>query len=411
MPGRFSGKPAGFGPLEEHEREAAAYLARLGFGHSNDFFYRTCEVFGWDVVRGLRRDGRLGGVAATWTVPQWFGGCPVKAQAVAMVTVDPTIRAQGLGGALMTGLLEEAQSRNCALSILYPATMPLYSKAGYGRGGVSLNWSAPPSALANGRGFDIQGVIERISGDDAGPLAELRRPMLASENGMVERGEGLWLFSLTTPEGEPAEVFLLGGPAGPEGYIAISPPHERRLVITDMCIPTRRSARLAINLLTGFRTQVDEIQWFGGSDDPLALLAGDSGTRIIGREEWLLRIVNVEDALRDRGYAAGAAGSLTLNITDPLFSGNNGRFRLSVSHGRAEVTRLSRAEGPLEEGSSETVPETGITLSVSALASLYSGHAGADRLRQVGLLGGDDASVTTAARLFTGSAPWMPDRF
>ena len=416
MPESFSGKPSGhgpllYGPVGETEREAAACLARLGFGHSSDFFNRTCAVFGWDVLRGLRRGNWLVGVAASWTMQQWFGGRPIRAQAVAMVTIDPANRAQGLGGTLMSGLLEEARSDGCAVSILYPATMPLYSKAGYGRAGVSLNWSAPPTALAMGRGFDVQGTIERISGDDAGPLAAVRQQLLATENGLIERGEGLWLFSLSTPAGEPAEVFLLGGPGGTEGYIALSPPGDRRLVVTDLCLPTRRSARLAINLLAGFRAQVDEVQWHGGPDDPLALLAGDSGARITGREEWLLRIVDVEAALSHRGYGSNLSGCLTLNVTDPLLPSNSGRFRLTVWQGRAQVDRLSRSDGLLEEDSPDWSSSGDITLSVSTLASLYTGHAGAVRLRQIGLLSGDDASVATAAALFGGCAPWMPDRF
>ena len=98
-------------------------------------------------------------------------------------------------------------------------------------------------------------------------------------------------------------------------------------------------------------------------------------------------------------WPAPAKLNLTLDVTDPLFPANVGAFTLSVTGGRGAV---SRAKSPTSSR---------LSLSVSTLATLYSGHKGAALLRQVGLLDGDDEAVATASRVFAGPSPWMPDRF
>lgn len=403
----------GFGPLLPEERDAAASLHRQGFGSPREYFDRAVDLFGPDVLRGLRREGpqgrRLVAHAAVWPMDQWFGGRPVPAQGVAAVAVDPAERGRGHGSALVRGILEDARRSGAALSVLYPATLPLYARAGYGRAGVSFDWSAPPSALAEGPPPG-DGAITRADPRDATPLAALRRRALEAGNGLVERNEGLWSFALC-PDGEPSDVFLLSGPDGPEGYIAVGAPKRRSLAVADFCLLSGRAARLALGFLAGYRAQVDRVRWRGGPDDPLALLApapasvsaSAGGVAVDAREEWLLRILDVERALGARGYPAALTAELVLDVADPLFPANCGLFRLSLSGGRGVVRRLSGPVAPPPAGA--------LSLDVAALATLYSGHRRADMLRQVGFLAGGDEAVATASLAFAGPSPWMPDRF
>ncbi len=392
----MSAGEGGFGPLFPGEMDAVALLARQGFGLPREHFDRAVAVFGPEVLRALRANGRTVGSAAVWGMNQWFGGRPVPAQGVAVVAVDPAERGRGHGTTLIRNVLDEARAGGAALSVLYPATLPLYTKAGYGKAGVWLNWSAPPSALVVPVPGD--GVITRIDASDAAPLAALRRTVLETANGLPERNEGLWTFALN-PDGEPTDVYRLNGPAGPEGYIAVTAPKERRLTVADHCLLSRRAARLALSFLAGYRAQVDRVDWRGGPDDPLALLTVETGLRIDAREEWLLRIVDIEAALTRRGYPAGVDAELTLDVTDPLFPANAGAFTLSVAGGRGVVSRTPPPKSAR------------LSLNVSTLSTLYSGHKGAPLLRQIGLLEGDDKAVAAASRVFAGPSPWMSDRF
>ncbi|MCG5240804.1 enhanced intracellular survival protein Eis [Azospirillum doebereinerae] len=391
-----------YGPATANDIGAVARLARQGFGLPREIFDRYAALFGTDTIRCLRRDGAapLSACAAWWRMDQWFGGRPVPSQGVAMVAVDPAARGTGAGSSLMRSLLAEGRAADAAVSVLHPSTLPFYRRLGFGRGGVSCDWSAAPAALAGARrDAGLEGTVVPADPLDAAPLARLRQALLATGNGLPERNEALWTLALC-PDGEPSDLFLLGGPDGsPEGYVAVAPPKDQRLIVADLCTPTARSTRLALRVLAGYRAQVDRIAWRGGPDDPLALLAEDVGVRMDGREEWLVRVLDVERALATRGYPTDAKDSIAFEINDSLFSENCRCFHLQVEDGFGVIASPTRDETPVA------------TLGIAAFSSLFSGHASARALRQTGMLHGEDAAAERLDRLFGGARPWMPDRF
>lgn len=383
-----------YGPARPDELSAVARLARLGFGLSRDLFDRYAALFGLDSIRVLRRPQGTGTIpvacAAHWMMDQWFGGRAVPVQAVAMMAVDPALRGAGHGKAMMHALLMEAHAAGAVLSVLCPATLPFYRGLGYGCGGITCQWSAPPTAFAAPR----SGAAGLRPADplDAAPLALLRRPLLADGNGLPERTEALWTLALC-PDGDPADLFR-----DDDGYIAILPPRERRLAVADHCLPSGASLGGATALLAGFRAQVDRVTWSGGPEDPLALLAGD-GLRLEGREEWLVRPLNVAAALEKRGYPAGLTEAATFEVKDSLIFGNCGRYRLEVAHKRGNISQI------------EQVVETPVRMEIGTFASLFTGRASARALWRAGLLYGEEKMIDRLQRIFCGAAPWMPDRF
>ena len=328
--------------------------------------------------------------AAHWMMDQWFGGSPVPVQAVAMVAVDPALRGAGHGKAMMRALLMEARAAGAVLSVLCPATLPFYRGLGYGCGGITCQWSAPPTAFA----APVSGAASLRPTDplDAAPLALLRRPLLADGNGLPERTEALWTLALC-PDGDPADLFR-----DDDGYIAIMPPRDRRLAVADHCLPSGATLGGAMGLLAGFRAQVDRVAWSGGPNDPLALLAGD-GLRLDGREEWMVRPLDVAAALEKHGYPAGLTESATFEIRDSLIFGNCGRYHLEVAHSRGNISQI------------EQVVEAPARMEIGTFASLFTGHASARALWRAGLLHGEEKMIDRLQRIFCGAAPWMPDRF
>ncbi|BAI72739.1 GCN5-related N-acetyltransferase [Azospirillum sp. B510] len=332
----------------------------------------------------------LAGCAAHWMMPQWFGGRPVPVQAIAMVAVDPALRGAGHGGALMRAMLREGRQSGAALSILCPATIPFYRRLGFGRGGVTCQWSAPPAAFTQaGAAASDLWPSDPL---DAVPLARLRRPLLAERNGLPERTEALWTLALC-PDGEPSHLYR-----NDDGYIALTPPQDRRLAIADACLTSERALRPAMALLAGFRAQVDHVTWRGGPDDPLALLAGD-GVALDAREEWLARPLDVTTALETRGYPDWLSETVAFEVDDGLFSGNRGQYHLTVAQSKGTVTRSGQ------------VIEPPARIGIAAFASLFTGHANARALWRAGLLHGDEKMISRLQRLFCSAACWMPDRF
>jgi predicted acetyltransferase len=69
---------------------------------------------------------------------------------------------------------------------------------------------------------------------------------------------------------------------------------------------------------------------------------------------------------------------------------------LTVSDGRGEVTTGGNGE---------------LQLDVRALAPLYTGLFTPYQLQLMGQISATDVAISTATQLFTGSEPWMPDKF
>ncbi len=388
--------PPDYGPAHPDELDDIARLARLGFGLSRDLFDRYAALFGIDSIRRLRlsRGGRSDVVAcaAHWMMDQWFGGRPVPVQAVAMVAVDPALRGAGHGSALMRALLMEGRAAGAVLSVLCPATLPFYRQLGYGRGGVTCQWSAPPAAFTLQAG--TAGTVPLWPADplDAVPLAALRRPLLADGNGLPERTEALWTLALC-PDGEPADLYR-----NDAGYIAVMPPKDRRLTVADLCLPSSEAMRPALALLAGYRAQVDRVVWPGGPDDPLALLAGD-GVTLDTREDWLIRPLDAIRALEARGYPLGLEDSASFELKDPLIFDNCGQIHLEVAHSRANISKFGQVPGPVAQ------------MGIAAFASLFTGHASARALWRAGMLHGEEKMIDRLHRIFCSAPAWMPDRF
>ena len=383
-----------YGPAQPEELSAVARLARLGFGLSRDLFDRYAGLFGIDSIRVLRvprsTGTTLAACAAYWTMNQWFGGRPVPVQAIAMVAVDPALRGIGHGSALMRALLLEGRQAGAALAVLCPATLPFYHRLGFGRGGVTCRWSAPPSAFVqSGATANDLWPADPL---DALPLAMLRKPLLAEQNGLPERTEALWTLALC-PDGEPAELYR-----NRHGYIAVTPPQDRRLAVADLCLPSARALKPAMAMLSDFRAQVDRVTWTGGPDDPMALLAGD-GVTLACREEWLVRPLDVGKALAARGYAADIQEYAIFEINDELIFDNCARHHLEVASSVGYISKTAQVVDPPAR------------IGTAAFASLFTGHASARALWSAGLLHGEEKMIDRLHRVFRGAPGWMPDRF
>ncbi|WP_237079611.1 GNAT family N-acetyltransferase [Myxococcus xanthus] len=390
-------QPGDFGPpRDEREMAAVADIMMQSYAMS------PADIGAW-MQRASRPDLRLlregGEVAATLVLirmGQWYGGRSVPVIGVGGVGVSPVHRGRGTATRLMQHLLREARATGAPLSVLYPATQPLYRRVGYEHAGTRQEIRIQvPSLDFSERTLSLRPIEEK----DSQAIVLSYQRHARHRPGWLDRGDFSW-GRVRNMRGEVAHGYLVEGRAGVEGYLyVIRRPlkdFKQELFLTDVVAHTPAAARRILSFLGDHRSLATDVCWYGGVDDPLLLLLREQTYSVKLYMHWMVRVLDVASALEARGWPEGLSGTLHLDVEDDLFPENQGRFVLEVSDGQARVRRGG---------------DGGLRMHVRQLAPLYTGHLSAESLRAMGALEGDDASVRAASSLFSGAPPSLRDMF
>lgn len=390
------GKPR-FGPPEGAEELAAtADIISQSFAIAPAESLGMVEKTGLSSYRVLRGEGGVVATALPIPMGQWFGGRRVGLAGIGAVGVTPSARGQGTATQIMQRVLQELRGAGFPLSALYPATQPLYRRVGFEQAGSRYEIRVQ----AHGLDFSERSLTLRaVKPSDHEAIQEAYRRHAASRHGFLDRGPYIW-DRVINPRNETAYGFLVEGAHGVEGYVYLVRRRKvdlkQEITLTDFVALTPAAARRLLSFLGDHRSLALEVVWNGSPSDPLLFLLKEQTYQVRHLFHWMLRVLDVPAALEARGYPAGVAGTLHLEVTDDLFPENQGRFVLQVSGGEGQVRR--GGEGM-------------IRLDIRALAPLYSGFLSAEALRSVGALSADDASARMATSVFSCSTPALPDMF
>ena len=353
---------------------------------------RTIAAFGLNNVRMLQNGNDLVGALVHIPMGQWYGGQKVSMTGIGSVTIAVHHRGQGQGRVLLERSLRELQEEGIALSVLYPATQGLYRQWGYEVAGSWVLWRLDCDLLPR---WKPSLAIEPI------PLTvEALQPLYDRyaelNTGHLDRHPGIWELHF---KGADAYAYRFGSPENPQGYVVYHQDRTdsgTRLQVKDWGVFTPAALQCSWAFFAQHQLQLDELYWQGSRVDPRLMILPEQAAKIHLQRSWMLRILNLEAALTQRGYPRHLETELHLQVTDPLFPVNSDRFCLQVSHGQAQVQR----------GGSGA-----LSLTIAAMAPLFSGFLTPQQLQHLGYLTGDDRTLTIAHQLFTGANPWMLDFF
>ncbi|WP_371817175.1 enhanced intracellular survival protein Eis [Myxococcus sp. CA051A] len=390
-------KPDDFGPpRDEQELSAVADILMHAYAMTPADCLAWRQRLDARDLRLLRDGGKVAGTLVSIRKGQWFGGRSVPVVGVGGVGVSPLHRGQGTATRLMTRLVQEARESGAALSILYPATQPLYRRAGYEQAGARYETRVQMSALEMGeRTLSLRAIESR----DEAAIAACYTSVARFRQGWLDRSEFSW-GRVRNPRSEPVHGYLVEGSAGVEGYVYLArrplKDLKQELALTDIVATTPAAARRLLRFLGDHHSLGTEVVWYGGPDDPFLLLLREQSYSVKVYMHWMVRVLDVVSALEARGWTPGLSGALHLEVMDELFPENQGRFVLEVADGVGRVKR--GGEGRLR-------------LDIRQLGPLYTGFQSAASLRSVGLVEADDASVQAAMALFSGPQPSLRDMF
>ena len=399
-----------FGPARSAaELEAQARNESLAFNTP----YDSCVAWlhtNRNHVRLVRSGGRVVGGLAQYEMGQFLGGRSVRNIGIAGVAVDPTARGQGAARALIGATLNELHREGVAVSTLYPTTFTLYARAGYAPAGHRYCFRLPLARLGR---VVADGPLRRLDPErDAKAVERLYRGIAKDRPGWLDRNHFIWDRVYQHPGGEAVHGYVVpGSDGGVDGYVVYtqsvvdhypgaSGRYPYGMKVRDVQARGGAAARRILAFLSDCRTLARDVTWHGALDDHLLLQVPETGTEISVAETWMLRIVDVQAALGQRGYPPRTSARLDFEVTDDVVDGNRGRWVLEVDRRAGKVSRTTRKAG-----------RNTLRLDIRALASLYTGHLSARRLADLDLIEGSSTSLNLAERLFAGPPPSMPDYF
>jgi predicted acetyltransferase len=360
---------------------------RAAMGAALDAFAEVAEDADWERERQSVRleravaaydDGRPVGFSASYEFELTVPGGPVPTAGVTWVGVMPTHRRRGILRSFMEQLFADARENGEPLAALYASEASIYGRFGYGVATHWLDLNAESRRMVFRDDPGPRGVVRFVDEEEAferfPPIYEqLRR----ERPGMISRSEHWWrrhrladyehrrqgasrrFNALLELDGEPAAYAVYRvkeewEEGYPRGEVRVT---EAFGTSTDAI---RDLWRYLFNI--DLTTQVKCGLFDPGS--PLFLMVVDPRALHLKVFDGMwLRLIDIEEALRRRSFAADDA--VVLDVRDATLPENAGRYRVGSTVERTD-------------------DEADLVLDVADLASAYLGAFGFERLASAG---------------------------
>ncbi|MGI8500192.1 MAG: GNAT family N-acetyltransferase [Hassallia sp.] len=351
---------------------------------------------GVENLRIIHQGEQVVGGLALIPMSQWWGGVSVPMTGIAAVGIACEYRGSGGAIALMQHTVKELYANGVPISVLYPATQRLYRKAGYEQAGSACVWEISAESIqVREQLLPVKSVVPI----NLEVFHDLYHKQARLNNGYLDRNQFIWQDVNRPLEKQMPYAYLIGEANQPQGYIIFSQHRDNDgtiLRIRDWVVLTTAAAQSFWSFLANHRSQIEKIRWRSSPVDFLSLLLREQTANVKHISRWMLRVIDVVKALEKRGYPASIQTELHLEVKDDLIAENNGKFILSVTNGRGEVTKGGKGE---------------LQLDIKGLAPLYTGLFTPQQLQISGKLQGTETSLDAATQIFAGSSPWMADFF
>jgi predicted acetyltransferase len=387
-------------PRGDSDLERFAEVDSESFTTTREYMLKWLTAGRGQMIVRLARDGDdvLGGYGLL-PCGQWFGGNAVPARAVVAVSVRPSSRRRGVAGALMRDLVDVARSGGAALAPLYAATTRFYRRWGWGVGDRSYVQEVKTPALAH-----FSGNGRALRDPSHAQVEALRRGYLRHWDGPLDRPD--WWLDLEWDAGEPSEHRFLYGWMEGDALTGVTRYQQTRrgpwmdVGVHELIATTKDALHGLLGFLGGHEAQCEEIKFKHstlqlGSELAHLIPDADRVIEVRGFIYWMQRIVDIEAAVRARGWARHVDGSLELEVTDPARDEPE-RFVLEVSGGRG-------AAAPGGAGR--------VQCGIGALGAWYSGTLRARDASRLELMRGSGDDIALLDAMIGDRNPWMPDYF
>lgn len=373
-------------PIEEgQELDSYREMVRLAFTIPPD------EMQFWESLDPITRENSRGyfddegkllcGMVIIDEGALYFGtDRPITTALITAVASPPEYRRRGYIRQLFDGMFKEQRETGVALTALYPFYFPFYRGFGYELAHDAARYLVKVDQFKQWRKAAEGGRFEPISfekiknEDEEGirqlaALGSLYTEWAGRNLGAVARTKRWWLGKLTHKK-EPIPAYLYYNAEGePEGYIIYHFEDKgewvREMVIHDMLGSGRAAQEAIYGFIYNHDSQAEKASFWLPVDAAFASQIPDPRQAEVKLHSgYMLRLLDVEGAFRQRSFVPGAEGEFSFTLVDEMVPANTGAYRVKVSDGRTEADKMP------EDGGGGA----GLELNEKTLAQLYGGY-------------------------------------
>ena len=333
-------------------------------------------------------DGAVVAYARAFPMRQWWGGTSVSMAGIAGVVVAPEQRGRGVGSLLLRSLLARAVELGDAVSVLYPATVPVYRRLGWELAGSQHAVSLDTALLRRLGGPEV--AVRPARPDDAESVVGIAQAVHrgSTASGPLDRGVDEVQGLLADPE-----MFCY---LADDGFVRYGW-DGGNLRVHELTAATGLTARALWSVVGSGASVARTVHAYVDPRDPLHLMLGETVRPPVTQNRWMLRVLDLPAAVAGRGFPPAVAGAVALTVDDSLVARSAGSWLLTVRDGTGAVV-------------ASTPDADALRLGPGGLAALFAGLP-LSTLRMAGLVTGgrpaDDALLDAAFA----AQPYLLDYF
>jgi predicted N-acetyltransferase YhbS len=387
------------GPSDDLEFEID--LSRRAFGPLTDAARSDRLAEARDVAGAGRSFAAFDGprpvaVAVFHDMRQWWHGRAVRMAGIGGVKVAPEQRGRGTGRALMTEVLRVIADRGYPLSVLYPATAPLYRSLGWELAGGLYRAVIPARSLASLRPPPGSAGLRRAGPEDAGQVIDTIGAVHESARHCGPATLDAATFRRWWLTDDNLFCYLAA-----DGFLAYGWHNEHHDMSVRVALAGSAPTTRALWSIVGSHAPLAEaVRAAVSPDDPLEWLTREPDLALASKWSWMLRVVDAPAAIAGRGFPAAVRVTVAVQIDDPQLPANAGRWTLEVDGGKGTFTPSSPPAPPADP----------LRVGAGGFAALYGGTPVAT-LRQAGLAEGGSAAGDEALDAAFGGRAFMLQEF
>jgi predicted acetyltransferase len=382
-------------PANQGELDTYLDMVRLAFNIPRDdlAFWQSIHPMTTDRARCLFDDSgkMLCGMGLIDKGALYFNSpSPIPTALITAVATPPENRRKGYIRELFLGMFNEQRANGVALTALYPFYFPFYRSFGYELAHDAAQYTVkieqfkrwqkaadvgtfvPIDTKAIVANFkDNQGKGEDAASADADDLEKLDAiyKQWASRNiAAIARTKRFWLRAFPHKK-EYIPAYFYYNPAGQAtGYIIYHFNDKgdwvRDLVIHEIGATDRQAREAIYGFISNHDSQATKVvMWMPVDSGLAALLPDPREAEVKVHAGYMLRLLDIEGAFRQRTFQPEAQGEFTFALNDEMLPILSGAYHVQVRDGKADVEKLTDDDS-----------QAGIYLNANALAQIFGGY-------------------------------------